>query len=81
MHLCDIIVWNDIKYCPLIGTAVKTEAELLNQTTEENLDAANQTSLLKEVETMLESMRAVNQTAARNAANQELRCLNKKVFH
>ncbi|XP_029004531.1 laminin subunit alpha-1 [Betta splendens] len=52
--------------------AMKTEAELLNQTSEEKLDSANQTSLLKEVELMLKTMRTVNQTTARNLANREL---------
>lgn len=47
--------------------------ELLNLTTEEELNSANQTHLLNEVASMLEIIRAVNQTAARAAAIQELR--------
>lgn len=49
--------------------------DLLNHTTEEGLDSANQARLLEEMESMLETIRAVNQTARSTAANQELRCL------
>lgn len=49
------------------------EAEHLNQTTEEELDSANQTRLLNEVASALEAIRGVNLTAAEAAANQELR--------
>uniref|UniRef100_A0A3Q1IIV8 Laminin subunit alpha-1 n=1 Tax=Anabas testudineus TaxID=64144 RepID=A0A3Q1IIV8_ANATE len=52
------------------------EADILNQTTDEKLDSANQAHLLEEVESMLEAIRAVNQTAARSKANQELRYIN-----
>lgn len=52
------------------------EAEPLNQTTKEELSSANQTRLLEEVEDMLETMRAVNLTAAYTAASQELRCVS-----
>ncbi|XP_069368064.1 laminin subunit alpha-1 isoform X2 [Paralichthys olivaceus] len=48
------------------------EAELLNQTTEEELESANQTHVLEDLEFMLENMRAVNLTAANAAALQEL---------
>uniref|UniRef100_A0A8P4KAE0 Laminin, alpha 1 n=1 Tax=Dicentrarchus labrax TaxID=13489 RepID=A0A8P4KAE0_DICLA len=51
------------------------EAGHLNQTTEEEFSSANQTRLLGEVESMLETIRVVNLTAANTAANQELRCV------
>ncbi|XP_067434354.1 laminin subunit alpha-1 [Thunnus thynnus] len=51
---------------------LEREAGHLNQTTEVELDAANQTYLLDEVASMLETIRAVNLTAANTAANQEL---------
>lgn len=54
---------------------LQREAGHLNQTTEEELDSANQMRLLKEVESMLETIRAVNLTAASISANQELRCV------
>ncbi|XP_068200121.1 laminin subunit alpha-1 [Antennarius striatus] len=52
---------------------LEREAGQLNQTTEEELSTANQTRLLEEVESMLETIRGVNLTAAGAAANQELR--------
>ncbi|XP_053198733.1 laminin subunit alpha-1 [Scomber japonicus] len=51
---------------------LQREAGHLNRTTEAELDAANQTRLLDEMAAMLETIRAVNQTAANTAANQEL---------
>lgn len=54
---------------------LQREAGHLNQTTKEELSSANQTRLLEEVETMLETIRAVNLTAANATANQELRCV------
>lgn len=54
---------------------LEREAGHLNQTTEVELAAANQTRLLGEVAFMLETIRAVNLTAANAAANQELRCV------
>ncbi|XP_068604397.1 laminin subunit alpha-1 [Brachionichthys hirsutus] len=52
----------------------------LNQTTEEELSPANQTHLLEEVESMLETIKAVNHTAASAAANQERR-LTESLIH
>ncbi|XP_051240878.1 laminin subunit alpha-1 isoform X1 [Dicentrarchus labrax] len=52
---------------------LQREAGHLNQTTEEEFSSANQTRLLGEVESMLETIRVVNLTAANTAANQELR--------
>ncbi|XP_074549755.1 laminin subunit alpha-1 [Halichoeres trimaculatus] len=51
---------------------LQSEAGLLNQTKGEDLDSANQTQLLEEVESMLDAIRAVNLTAANITANQEL---------
>ncbi|XP_026219418.1 laminin subunit alpha-1 [Anabas testudineus] len=59
---------------------LQREADILNQTTDEKLDSANQAHLLEEVESMLEAIRAVNQTAARSKANQEL-SLAKSLAH
>ncbi|XP_073344237.1 laminin subunit alpha-1 [Pagrus major] len=50
---------------------LQREAGQLNQTTGEELSSANETRLLEEVESMLETIRAVNLTAADAAANQE----------
>lgn len=52
------------------------EAGPLNQTTKEELSSANQTRLLEDMEDMLETMRAVNLTAAYTAASKELRCVS-----
>ncbi|XP_070709007.1 laminin subunit alpha-1 [Pempheris klunzingeri] len=52
---------------------LQREAGHLNQTTAEKLGSANQTRLLEEVESMLETIRAVNLTASTATANQELR--------
>ncbi|KAM6908341.1 laminin subunit alpha-1 [Lycodopsis pacificus] len=51
---------------------LQREAGQLNQTGVKELDSANQTHLLEEVASMLESIRAVNLTAANATANQEL---------
>ncbi|XP_069033643.1 laminin subunit alpha-1 [Embiotoca jacksoni] len=51
---------------------LQSEAGHLNQTVENELDSANHTRLLQEVETMLERIRGVNLTAVQDAANQEL---------
>ncbi|XP_037619286.1 laminin subunit alpha-1, partial [Sebastes umbrosus] len=51
---------------------LQKEAGHLNQTRVEDLDSTNQTHLLEEVESMLETIRAINLTAANAAANQEL---------
>ncbi|XP_047423850.1 laminin subunit alpha-1 [Mugil cephalus] len=48
------------------------EAEHLNQTTEEELDSANRTHLLSEMESVLEAIRVVNLTNSEAAASQEL---------
>ncbi|KAM3860333.1 laminin subunit alpha-1 [Diretmus argenteus] len=53
-----------------INVLVK-EAGHLNQTTEEELDSANQTHLLEEVASMLETIRAVNLTTTNTAVHQE----------
>ncbi|XP_030253759.1 laminin subunit alpha-1 isoform X2 [Sparus aurata] len=50
---------------------LQREAGQLNQTTEEELSSANETLLLEEVESMLETIRGVDLTAAEAAANQE----------
>ncbi|XP_039983193.1 laminin subunit alpha-1 isoform X2 [Xiphias gladius] len=50
---------------------LQREVGHLNRTTEEELESANQTHLLVGLELMLETMRAVNLTAANTAANQE----------
>ncbi|XP_042350009.1 laminin subunit alpha-1-like [Plectropomus leopardus] len=47
------------------------EAERLNETTVDVLSPANQTHQLEEVESMVETIRAINLTAANAAANQE----------
>uniref|UniRef100_A0A8P4GTB8 Laminin, alpha 1 n=1 Tax=Dicentrarchus labrax TaxID=13489 RepID=A0A8P4GTB8_DICLA len=60
---------------PRCGSLQLREAGHLNQTTEEEFSSANQTRLLGEVESMLETIRVVNLTAANTAANQELRCV------
>ncbi|KAF1373388.1 hypothetical protein PFLUV_G00260050 [Perca fluviatilis] len=52
---------------------LQREAGLLNQSAVEQLDSANQKALLEEVTAMLETLRAVNMSAAGAAANQELR--------
>lgn len=49
------------------------EVGALNQPTKEELSSANQTRLLEDMEDMLETMRAVNLTAAYTAASKELR--------
>jgi len=49
------------------------KARQVNQPTEKELNSANQTCLLEEVETMLETIRGINLTAAKSTANQELR--------
>ncbi|XP_044032400.1 laminin subunit alpha-1 isoform X1 [Siniperca chuatsi] len=59
---------------------LQREAGHLNQTIEEELDSANQTRLLEEVESMLETIRAVNLTAANATTNQEL-SLAKSLVH
>ncbi|XP_029979690.1 laminin subunit alpha-1 [Sphaeramia orbicularis] len=51
---------------------LEMEAGLLNQTTDEELDSANQTHLLAEVASMLETIRGINLTAAEATASQEL---------
>ncbi|XP_059205207.1 laminin subunit alpha-1 [Centropristis striata] len=51
---------------------LQREAGLLNRTTEEEPAAANQTLLLEEVESMLESIRAVDLATAAAAAQHEL---------
>ncbi|XP_028288319.1 laminin subunit alpha-1 [Parambassis ranga] len=48
------------------------EAEQLNHTVEEELDPVNQTQMLTEVRSMLETIRGVNLTASRTVASQEL---------
>ncbi|XP_076577630.1 laminin subunit alpha-1 [Chaetodon auriga] len=52
---------------------LQREAEHLNLTTEEELSSANETHLLGEVESMLETIGAVNLTIASATANQEFR--------
>lgn len=67
----------------LIGPVLQREAGQLNQTTEEELSSANETLLLEEVESMLETIRGVDLTAAEAAANQEFRwvsCVSKYYF-
>ncbi|XP_031733781.1 laminin subunit alpha-1-like [Anarrhichthys ocellatus] len=51
---------------------LQREAGHLNQTGGKELDSASQTHLLEEVASMLETIRAVNLTAANATANQEL---------
>ncbi|XP_061568927.1 laminin subunit alpha-1 [Cololabis saira] len=51
---------------------LQREAGHLNQAPEEELHATKQERLLEEVESMLESIRAVNLTAAKSAVSQEL---------
>ncbi|KAK5897644.1 hypothetical protein CgunFtcFv8_015135, partial [Champsocephalus gunnari] len=51
---------------------LQRETGLLNLTSVEQLDSANQTQLLQEMATMLENIRAVNLTGANALANQEL---------
>ncbi|XP_071340289.1 laminin subunit alpha-1 [Trachinotus anak] len=58
---------------------LQREAGHLNQTKEHGLESANQTRLLEGVEFMLETMRAVNLTAANTVANQELNLLESLV--
>ena len=53
--------------CSLIGVALQQEAGDLNQTERADLQLANHTGLLEEMESMLDSIRAVtltNHTAA-----------------
>nr|XP_046227110.1 laminin subunit alpha-1 [Scatophagus argus] len=50
---------------------LQREAGRLNQTTEEQLSSASQTHLLEEVESMLETIRAVNLLAANATVSQE----------
>ncbi|KAK5850322.1 hypothetical protein PBY51_014581 [Eleginops maclovinus] len=52
---------------------LQREAGLLNLTSVEQLDPANQTQLLQEVAAMLETIGAVNLTGANTSANQDLR--------
>lgn len=52
---------------------LQREAAHLNQTAEEGLGSANQTHLLEDVESILNSIKDVNLTAAELVANQELR--------
>ncbi|XP_035475536.1 laminin subunit alpha-1 isoform X2 [Scophthalmus maximus] len=59
---------------------LQREAGHLNQTTEEEPESANQTHLLEALEFMLDTMRAVNLTAANNSANQEL-SLSQSLVH
>lgn len=51
---------------------LQREAGYLNHTEKVEFSAVNQTHLLEEVESMLETMRAVNLTVANTVANQEL---------
>ncbi|XP_026035470.1 laminin subunit alpha-1 isoform X1 [Astatotilapia calliptera] len=51
---------------------LQREAAHLNQTAEEGLGSANQTHLLEDVESILNSIKDVNLTAAELVANQEL---------
>ncbi|XP_027137087.1 laminin subunit alpha-1 isoform X2 [Larimichthys crocea] len=51
---------------------LRREAERLNQTKEDELSSANQTRLVHEVASMLETIRAINLTATSVAASQEL---------
>ncbi|KAJ4923847.1 hypothetical protein JOQ06_028102 [Pogonophryne albipinna] len=51
---------------------LQRETGLLNLTSVEQLDSANQTQLLQEMAAMLENIRAVNLTGANALANQEL---------
>lgn len=55
-----------------MGPALQKEAELLNETAEEELPSANQTRLLQQMEMMLNSMRELNLTAASSLASQQL---------
>lgn len=59
---------------------LQREVGHLNRTTEEELESANQTHLLVGLELMLETMRAVNLTAANTAANKEFRCVFNKLI-
>ncbi|XP_078018932.1 laminin subunit alpha-1 [Epinephelus lanceolatus] len=59
---------------------LQREAELLNHTTVEEFDSANQTHQLEEVASMLETIRAVDLSAASAAANQEL-SLSESLVH
>lgn len=43
--------------------------------TEQKLTSANSLQLLEEMESMMQTIRSVNLTAAKSAANQELRCV------
>lgn len=53
---------------------LRSEAEQLNRTVEEEeLDPVNQTQMLTEVRSVLETIRGVNLTASRAEASQELR--------
>ncbi|XP_068437392.1 laminin subunit alpha-1 isoform X2 [Clinocottus analis] len=51
---------------------LQREAGHVNQTTVKEFDSANQTHLLEELESMLETIRAADLTAANASANQEL---------
>lgn len=57
----------------VIDVVLQREAAHLNQTAEEELGSANQTHLLEDVESILNSIKDVNLTAAEVVANQELR--------
>ncbi|KAL7373886.1 hypothetical protein ABVT39_016658 [Epinephelus coioides] len=59
---------------------LQREAELLNHTTVEEFDSANQTHQLEEVASMLETIRAVDLSATSAAANQEL-SLSESLVH
>uniref|UniRef100_A0A669E7N6 Laminin, alpha 1 n=1 Tax=Oreochromis niloticus TaxID=8128 RepID=A0A669E7N6_ORENI len=58
---------------------LQREAAHLNQTAEEELGSANQTHLLEDVESILNSIKDVNLTAAEVVANQELRSMQHKM--
>ncbi|XP_072235081.1 laminin subunit alpha-1 [Leuresthes tenuis] len=51
---------------------LQMKARQVNQPTEKELNSANQTCLLEELETMLETIRGINLTAAKSTANLEL---------
>uniref|UniRef100_A0A671TW87 Laminin, alpha 1 n=1 Tax=Sparus aurata TaxID=8175 RepID=A0A671TW87_SPAAU len=63
-----LLVWNSMFRC---STLLQREAGQLNQTTEEELSSANETLLLEEVESMLETIRGVDLTAAEAARKLE----------
>ncbi|XP_067342410.1 laminin subunit alpha-1 isoform X1 [Channa argus] len=66
------LLLQNISHLKNIIQGLQRDAELLNKTTEKEFNSANQTSLMEEVKSMLETIRGVNLKVAGALANREL---------